>query len=76
MKKRAILIVLIFLICCIPVRFGITDGGSYGYQALLYRITVWDGGLSEEEKTTGITIDLFGFIEIYDSFRLVSESGV
>ena len=32
-----ILIALLF----IPVKFHIKDGGSYGYKAIAYEVTVW-----------------------------------
>lgn len=68
-KVKILFIIIIFLIVCIPAKFNIKDGGSYGYRALLYEITYWNAGVSAEEKTSGVTIKLFGVLSVYDSFH-------
>lgn len=43
MKKkfwlRIVIIVAVFIICCIPIKFVYKDGGSVSYKAILYSYT-------------------------------------
>ena len=38
-----IVLVIIMVILLFPTKVFVSDGGSYGYQAILYDITFWRG---------------------------------
>ena len=65
-RKRIIIIfaIIALVILLFPFPFGIHDGGSFGFSAILYEIVFWrpmEGG------ERGISINLFRLFEFYFS---------
>jgi len=86
MKKKLFIIipaVVVFLILCFPMPYGIDDGGSVEYRAILYSVkkchSMWtnskeyDGYLPDVEEgadgyITGLEIRILG-IEVYNNTK-------
>ena len=75
-KKRIIVIAIavVFLILLFPVPFTIKDGGSKGFEAILYNVTHWNSmsitkaedGREYDSLIKGTTVEILGFT-VYDS---------
>ena len=70
-KKIIILIVIIFLmfIMIIPVKLIYQDGGSIGYKAFLYEVTIFHMMRINKEDIEGIQIKILGF-EVYNNIKI------
>lgn len=69
MKKhvhvKIILLVVLFLLACIPMHVYMSDGGSEGWYAILWQYTQFNG-MDTDGWRVGPQITLFWFIPLYD----------
>lgn len=73
LKKQLLLLMIIIVLFMLifPRRINYKDGGSYGYISPVYHVTFWNGlGHTPEEHSTGITVILFNYFELYNTFRI------
>ncbi len=73
MKKRTkILLIIIILLLFIPVPLGIyKDGGTRDYQALTYRLVIWNRLMEGDRKE-----DVYHKVSVYlfpDNFKSIGE---
>ena len=70
-KKRILILVLIIVVTVllVPFRYGIDDGGSYGYRSVLYDITFWHQMPSyPNARTAGFSVHIFPFLPWLDFY--------
>lgn len=71
MKKKIIIgvCVLLAIVCLIPTRMHLDDGGTVVYKAILYQVDdvhrINTEDTSENEYLEGIVVKIFG-IEVYN----------
>lgn len=71
MKKKIIIgvCVLLAIVCLIPIRMHLDDGGTVVYKAILYQVDdvhrINTEDTSENEYLEGIVVKIFG-IEVYN----------
>lgn len=72
MKKKIIIGICIFgaIICVIPTRMHLEDGGTVVYKAILYEVEdvhrIGAEDTAEDEYLEGMSVKIFG-IEVYNN---------
>ena len=74
-KRKRIILIIILLTLCFPIRSSYKDGGTVSYTALLYQVAhvhaIEDNAVRGEiVKTEGLRVLLLGFLPVYDSCLL------
>ena len=74
MKKKIIIVIcfLLLILCLIPKRKHLEDGGSVVYQAILYQVkdvhSIGSEDTSEDEYLEGTVVKILG-IEVYNDVQ-------
>ena len=74
MKKKIIIVIcfLLLILCLIPKRKHLEDGGSVVYQAILYQVkdvhSIGAEDTSEDEYLEGTIVKILG-IEVYNDVQ-------
>ena len=74
-KLAKIILIVIVILLLIPHKYGVDDGGSYGYEAVLWRLEMHHSMCSEEDVfgyNTGTIFSIL-WIEVYNDVVFIPD---